>query len=516
MTVSKRVSEILSYAHYQGFYFIFYGGYIPFLLYFPIYLKHIGLNAAQVGIISGIRPIFQSIGAPLLVLFGDRLQSRKLLFIISSLIGIVKLICLFLLLKPSHQQCVVTTVEYSNSTRIVSKNAYVIHHMLSKREVMHDWATEGKNHSDGLSEENTHRNNKERRLNYPTNVLLDYNGEHMAVRWDSNDGNAVKNGSNITYGMNKQESMGSQQNKTRFKYNTTKPVYTNVNESNLSETEYRIVNDENEINRLYYSMLVVALVTDIYDATMFTLVDHSCIDHQGREKYGFSRLWGTLGWGIMAPIMTMAMHGAPHELCGRIVDTYHYVFIFAIVFFNISLLIGSHLDLDASFSDKKVRKVHGTRSNFHYGMFLIVFAYAGFCNGFLFTFVNWFIDSIGGSSEVMGTATACKCVVDVILFFLLRKVLHYLGYVLSVSIGLVGHIAVFFVLSRITSAWWVVLVEFIHAIFYGLLVSSCAYFLDESVPTGSNIQLQGKFLLLAITLGLINEWNAQSNCFDCI
>ena len=70
------------------------------------------------------------------------------------------------------------------------------------------------------------------------------------------------------------------------------------------------------------------------------------------------------------------------------------------MFFNISLFVGSHLDLDADFSNMKVKKVHGTRSNFHYGMFLIVFAYAGFCNGFLFTFVNWFIDSIGGSAAI--------------------------------------------------------------------------------------------------------------------
>ena len=483
--VSERMNRILECAHYQAFYFIFYGGYIPFLLYFPIYLKHIGFNATQVGVISGIRPLFQSIATPLLVLIGDRLRSRKLLFIASSLIAIVKLICLFLLLKPSHQQCVVTTVEYANDTRTVTKHSFVIVHKLSKRDVMDRWSPQGKNQDDTTLKENFDENG-ETQLHYPTKVLLGYKGEHVAVKWQENDGN------NAIHGMNKTEPENPERNNTIFNPNITKANYTTVAKRNHSKTEYRISNDETEVRHLFYSLLVVVLICDIFDAAMFTLVDHSCIDHQ-RQNYGFSRLWGTLGWGCMAPAIAIVLHVAPHELCGRMVDTYHYVFIFAIVFFNISLLVGSHLDLDADFSDMKVKKVHGTRSNFHYGIFLIVFAYAGFCNGFLFTFVNWFIDSIGGSAAIMGVATGCKCIIDVVLFFLLRKIIDYVGHVPTISLGLVGHIAVFFIFSRTTSPWVVILIEIMHATFYGFLVSTCAYILDQSVPAGSDLRLQGMY-----------------------
>jgi hypothetical protein len=122
-----------------------------------------------------------------------------------------------------------------------------------------------------------------------------------------------------------------------------------------------------------------------------------------------------------------------------------------------------------------------------------VFAYAGFCNGFLFTFVNWFIDSIGGSAAIMGVATGCKCIIDVVLFFLLRKIIDYVGHVPTISLGLVGHIAVFFIFSRTTSPWVVILIEIMHATFYGFLVSTCAYILDQSVPAGSDLRLQGMY-----------------------
>ena len=477
--VSERFSRIINYVHYQAFYFIFYGSYIPFLLYFPIYLKHIGFNPVQVGVISGIRPIFQSIATPLLVLIGDKFHSRKLLFIISCLIGVVKLICLFLLLKPSNQQCLVTYVEYANDTKIVTRNSFIIDHELSKRDVMDRWLPQGKNQDDTALKK------------YFDQTLLGHKADGKAVKWQENDANGNnKEYDNITRRMDKKQSVLPEKNDTILNPNITRSLDIPAGKRNHSKTDYRISNDKFEVRRLFYSLLVVALITDTFDAATFTLVDHSCIDHQGK-KYGFSRLWGTVGWGIMAPIIAIVMHNAPHEFCGRMVDTYHYVFIFAIVFFNISLLIGSHLELNTDFAtDIKVKKVHGTRSNFHYGMFLIVFAYAGFCNGFLFTFVNWFIDTLGGNAGIMGAAAGCRGIVDVVLFFLLKKIIDYSGHVPIVSLGLVGYIAMFIAFSHTTNPWLVVVIEFFHAIFYCFLVSTCAYFLNEKVPAGSNVRMQ--------------------------
>lgn len=475
--VSERLRRILRCVHYQAFYFIYYGGYIPFLLYFPIYLKHIGLTATQVGIISGVRPMMQSIATPLLTLVSDRLKSRKLLFVVSCLIAITKLICLFLLLIPSHQRCVITTVEYTNSTPTATKHSsYFINHKLSKREVMHRWLSQERDQGDTRP--------------YEENDLLSHNKGQISV-YNHENGIQTENRSMNATNWRGSEMQG--RNNTIFNPNITKPAYTSTTiKKNYSETQYHIINDKNEVLHLFYSLLIVVLIFDMFDAAAFTLVDHSCIDHN-EQDYGFARLWGTLGWGFMAPAIAVVLHHAPHELCGQMVDTYHYVFIFAILFFNISLLVGSHIDLYANFDDVKMRKVHGTRSNFHYGMFLIVFAYAGFCNGFLFTFVNWFIESIGGNAGIMGIATGCKCVADVVLYFGLRKIIDRLGHVPVVSLGLVGHIGLFFIFSRTTNPWMVIPIEFFHALCFGFLVSTCSYFLDQSVPAGSNVRLQGMF-----------------------
>ncbi|XP_028415612.1 major facilitator superfamily domain-containing protein 6-like [Dendronephthya gigantea] len=473
--LTEKLGRILKYFHYQVFYFIFYGGYLPFLFYFPVYLKHIGLNTSQVGLVSGIRPVFQSIATPLLVLIGDRLHSRKLLFIVSSFVTITKLICLYLLLRPSHQQCVVKTVLYTNSSRTVTQHSFLIEHKLSKRDVMDRWSAQGKNQQDRVLE----ASKSEKRLYHVRKISSAFKREEnheMSVKTDDNDENA---GNDLIAISNETKN----ENPERFDDNNI------TKHGQHSETEHYIINNEIETRNLFYSLLAVVLITDMFDAAMFTLVDHSCIQHQ-RESYGYTRLWGTLGWGLMTPVIAVVLHSVPHEFCGNIVDTYHYIFIFAIVFANISLIVGSHLGLDAEFKEVKVRKVHGTKSNFHYGMFLIVFAYAGFCNGFLLTFINWFIESIGGNASIMGVARGCKCIVDVILFFLMGKIIEYFDIVLVISVGLVGHIAVFFMYSCVTNPWLVVLIEVAHALFYGFLVSNCAYLLDQATPAGSNLRLQ--------------------------
>jgi hypothetical protein len=116
----------------------------------------------------------------------------------------------------------------------------------------------------------------------------------------------------------------------------------------------------------------------------------------------------------------------------------------------------------------------------------------------------------------MGVASGCKCIIDAVLFFLLRKIIDYLGHVPTISLGLVGHIAVFFICSLTTSPCVVILIEIIHATFYGFLVSTCAYFLDQSVPAGSDLRLQGMYHLIIshYSSSLILLARAQ-NIFNC-
>lgn len=68
---------------FQAFYFFFLSAFITRLVYFPIYLKQLGLNASYVGILLGVIPFARGVGAPIMGYVADKTNSRKLVFLVS-------------------------------------------------------------------------------------------------------------------------------------------------------------------------------------------------------------------------------------------------------------------------------------------------------------------------------------------------------------------------------------------------------------------------------------------------
>ena len=182
-------------------------------------------------------------------------------------------------------------------------------------------------------------------------------------------------------------------------------------------------------------------------------------------------------------------------MCGVLVGSFHYVFFFTAGFLFLSFLVGLSIDFTQQESDAVVESVHGPSTNFQYGLFLGAFFFSGFCNGFLLTFTNWFIDTLGGNSLVMGLSTGLKCAVDIILFFVVAKLTENICHNLLINIGLVGHIIVFLIYYSIKNPWYVIIAEVVHAFFHGLVTFACISFLSNKTPAGSSLSMQGQCLV---------------------
>ena len=89
---------------FQAFYFFFLSGFSTRLVYFPIYLKQLGLSASYVGIISGVIPFARGAGAPIMGYVADETNSRKLVFLI-SLASQTLAPVLLLIPRPSEPEC---------------------------------------------------------------------------------------------------------------------------------------------------------------------------------------------------------------------------------------------------------------------------------------------------------------------------------------------------------------------------------------------------------------------------
>lgn len=467
---------------YKAFYFVFYAGYISFLLYVPVYFKYLGLSAFYVGLLNGIRPLMQTIGAPLWGVLGDRYRVRRIIFIAAFVIMTVKTM-LFLVFRPQNEICIVTY--YNSSKKMVKNTSYVIEHGITKRSTLPFSELNQRLSADAVGD----KLNDASRKSGPGRTLAGLRDLRPGVRESKSAGKGKDNANLLS-------SQKSTINKRRAVYaNTSYDEDTSDNtlfkKRDGYDVKYTTVRDDKEITYIFIPILLLIIFGDAFDAAVFTLADTSCLDSLGSENYGYYRLWGSAGWGIMTPIIGFVISHFTVDKCGVSVGAYFCIFYFYLGFMYLALLFGSHFEFNYEHNDLVNKTVKSVLLNFHYGVFLFVTFYAGFCYGFLLYFVNWFIDSLGGSALIMGTATACKSVVDVLFFFLAGKIIEYLGHLNTVTVSLMAYIGAFVSYSYVTEPWYAIPIEVLHSGAYALVWSSSVSYLNKAAPAGSSATVQG-------------------------
>lgn len=87
------------------------------MTFLPLYFKQLGLSAAQTGLLVGIRPLCQAIGAPFWGILADKYKRRKTILVLGASAWLIKNM-LILVIRPSHQVCVATV---GNESHLVTK-----------------------------------------------------------------------------------------------------------------------------------------------------------------------------------------------------------------------------------------------------------------------------------------------------------------------------------------------------------------------------------------------------------
>ena len=93
------------------------------MTFLPLYFKQLGLSAAQTGLLVGIRPLCQAIGAPFWGILADKYKRRKTILVLGASAWLIKNM-LILVIRPSHQVCVATV---GNESHLVTKRDSLVH-----------------------------------------------------------------------------------------------------------------------------------------------------------------------------------------------------------------------------------------------------------------------------------------------------------------------------------------------------------------------------------------------------
>lgn len=107
--------------HYKVLFFSCYGVFACLYTFIPLYFKQLGLSASQTGVLVGLRPFCQAIGAPFWGILADRYKQRKAILVLGCSVWLIKNM-LILVIRPSHQVCVAKPVTFENDSLLVKKS----------------------------------------------------------------------------------------------------------------------------------------------------------------------------------------------------------------------------------------------------------------------------------------------------------------------------------------------------------------------------------------------------------
>ena len=501
------------YLLFKGFCFFIYGAYGGFIPYLPLYFKQLFLGASYAGIIIGIRPLIQCIGAPFWGVIADRYHAGKVIFLGSVIAWIVKAFVL-LAVRPQNQHCIETyTNETANVSYIYAYNLWTEAQGEAKWVVLpldHPFLIE-KNRISVVDEQEINRATGE---SVPSRQVLENSGpvkdniktKKGRRKTHANHGRRLLDETKTSKMSRGERSVESR----RFRHNNTKnddvvgyaEEVAHVKRNKQTEAlNLKITHtvkvykeelkapvtfiteiDTYEIDFMFVAFMMIIIIGEFFESPTYALSDASLLKRLGddREYYGRIRMWGSLGWALAAAMVGLIINYSTFKLCQVVQNNYiiaFYIFVgFVAGAFVNGLWFRFSYEEEKKFED--IGKLAPILLSLRHTSFLVATLYTGFCYGILVHFVNWYIDDIGGSSAIMGAAGAAREIAALIMFAMSAATLQALGNVNSMVFCLLSYIICFICYSILENPWMAVALEVLDGGTYGLVWSTCVNYMS--------------------------------------
>lgn len=501
------------YLVFKGFCFFLYGAYGGFIPYLPLYFKQLFLGASYAGIIVGIRPLIQCIGAPFWGVIADRYHAGRIIFLGSVIAWIVKAFVI-LAVRPHDQHCIEM---YSNKTAnvsyvyaydlwtetkqeekwvvlpldnpiIIEKNKIAV---VEEHEIKHapdeSLPKEVLENSGPLDQKGKTKKGRRtyKHQAYPEKEVLDEKmpskmsrrSEQLARRVM----NKTKADDDVLYESEVKIDLNENKQNEALSSKITHVVEVYKEELNASVTFITNI-DTKEVDFMFVLFMIIIIVGEFLESPTYALSDASLLKRLGddREYYGRIRMWGSLGWAVASAMVGLLINYSTFKLCQVVQNNYiiaFYVFVgFVAAAFANSLWFRFSYDDEKKFED--IGKVAPMLLSLRHTSFLLATLYTGFCYGILVHFVNWYIDDIGGSSAIMGAAGAAREISALIMFAMSATTLQALGNVNSMVLCLLVYIICFICYSILDDPWVAVALEVLDGGTYGLVWSTCVNYMS--------------------------------------
>uniref|UniRef100_A0A3Q0SEH8 Major facilitator superfamily domain containing 6a n=1 Tax=Amphilophus citrinellus TaxID=61819 RepID=A0A3Q0SEH8_AMPCI len=496
------------------FYFFFYAAYGSLHPLLPVYYKQLGMSASRSGLLVGIRYFIEFCSAPFWGVVADRFKKGKAVLLFSVLCWLM-FNCGIGFVKPAEMKC----EEKGGSLTTLPPPVMTI-----RPQGNLTYPSNSTNHTRGRRS------------------LLELAGVHELL--DSYVG--VFHRLERSVDTNKTAPQFNSPNTTQLTPNTTQQTTTTTTTTVSApnpKKETQIVYNRDQVESIFLLILLVIIVGEFFSAPAITIVDTVTLQYLGkaRDRYGLQRMWGSLGWGLAMLLVgiwidhthiTVKIDGDCIPPDYRL-HNYQLAFIVFGVLMGVALIVATQFyfekggeyrqevpevvedsaspETESNSSDQTPSSFDATQGfrysdllkllcSVRYSSVLFVAWFMGFGYGFVFSFLYWHLEDLGGTTTLFGVCSVLSHISELAAYFTSHKFIELVGHIRVLYIGLACNTARYLYISYLQNAWTVLPMEILQGVTHASVWAACISFLSAAVPPALRTSAQG--ILQGLHLGL--------------
>uniref|UniRef100_A0A8W7K8L3 Major facilitator superfamily associated domain-containing protein n=1 Tax=Anopheles albimanus TaxID=7167 RepID=A0A8W7K8L3_ANOAL len=492
----------------KAHYFLFNAGTAPVVPFMPTLVKQLGFSSVIVGTIYTVLPIVGMLVKPLFGIIADRFQRQKLLFLIFQILTAIPFfLIMFIPAIPQETTVTFHCHEGVSNFRYCPDNGTTIDKCLVEEITQN----EGNSTMNCYLECDTepwmwdtickHWNVTKycNQSNIPSDQLL-----HLTAVVPYNHVEAVEDC--LFFLLREGQVEGR-----------TVPLYCPANATDFRPTCRVHCDNERVMEAISNSHIPDSKVTGLYQfwllflfliaswagmAVVVSVGDAICFEMLGDKPhlYGNQRLWGSIGWGTVSLFAGFLVDTFSE---GKLTKDYTVVFYMTVVLIGFDILCSSKLQhTQTRMSTNILKDVGQIFASFRVVVFFCWCVMIGLGTALIWNFLFWHLEDLAKAMEGCGHSTWIKTLQGIIMsiqtfggelpfFFLSGWILRKIGHIHAMSLVLLGFGVRFLLYSYLVDPWWVIPIEFMNGITFGLFYATMASYASIVAPPGTEATMQG-------------------------
>lgn len=260
-----------------------------------------------------------------------------------------------------------------------------------------------------------------------------------------------------------------------------------------------VVFSEESIHNVFWLLLFLTLIGEFFACPATTLADTATLNYLGdnKEKYGRQRMFGSLGWGSAMLVVGLVIDRMPsYEVCRvTISKDYTYSFYFFLGYMVLALGAATQFNFNSEHEEEaitsKPRDVLKVFLQTEYIVVIFVAFYAGLGMGLARVFLFWHLEDLGAPPTLFGLSSAMDHLAETVTYFFTEKIIHHIGHIEVICIGLMANLIRFISISYLVNPWLILPLDILQGFSHAGVWAALTSYMGRAAPPGYRAAVQG-------------------------